>query len=291
MRFMITNCLMVLAASIVALALLGHRARGADAPATETFVPPVFTEDFESGELNKNIWDIRIGMSTPTGGHAQGTPAPGAPPVSDVPIGPVPATEPVGEASKGIAITIQHDVVAHGKSALKVHYVGPVRTYSFLIGSHMPASLRNHFFGRAYMMFPVAPSGDHQPLINAGNTGWPLSNFLEIGLRNRLSQVAYMQNAKDIRRAETQVPGPAYPVGRWFCLEWEFNDNPDEMTLWIDGTKAVDAKVPYNGKTANLIKGFDEFGFGYRCWGEVPKGFDVYYDDIALGTGRIGPVK
>ena len=34
----------------------------------------------------------------------------------------------------------------------------------------------------------------------------------------------------------------------------------------------------------NLVGGFEEFGLGARVWGAPPQGFDIYYDDIALGT-------
>ena len=61
--------------------------------------------------------------------------------------------------------------------------------------------------------------------------------------------------------------------------------------IWIDGEKVTDAKVPFKDVADHLVKGFVEFGFGFRSWGNVPAGFDVYYDDIAFGTERIGPVK
>ena len=43
--------------------------------------------------------------------------------------------------------------------------------------------------------------------------------------------------------------------------------------------------------TSALVGGFKEFGFGARVWGAPQQGFDVYYDDIAIGTERIGPAK
>ena len=29
------------------------------------------------------------------------------------------------------------------------------------------------------------------------------------------------------------VPG-TIPLGRWFCLEWEFNEKPDRIVLKVD---------------------------------------------------------
>ena len=42
----------------------------------------------------------------------------------------------------------------------------------------------------------------------------------------------------------------------------------------------------------DLVKGFSDFAFGFRAWGAAPKeDFDIFYDDIAIDTKRIGPIK
>lgn len=90
------------------------------------------------------------------------------------------------------------------------------------------------------------------------------------------------------------------PVDKWFLLEWEFNDAPSSITMWIDGEKLVvpqgEQKLdkvtfawPKGSETVNnLVGGYKEFGFGARVWGAPQKAFDVYYDDIAIGTERLG---
>jgi hypothetical protein len=215
--------------------------------------PPVFTEDFESGDLNKSVWDVRV--------------------------------------NAGATVKVVQDNAAHGKDALLVQYPARVRgAYAFIEAAHLPDSLKDHFFGRAYVLFPKAPPNAHDVFITAGTTGWPIANFLEIGLRQNKAQLSYQQNGANIPRGETMIAGPPYPVGKWFCLEWEFNDNPDHMNIWIDGKQVTDAKVAFKGTSDHLVKGFTEFGFGFRSWGNVPTDFQVYYDDIAFGTSRIGPV-
>ena len=92
-------------------------------------------------------------------------------------------------------------------------------------------------------------------------------------------------------------------MDKWFLLEWEFNDDPATIAMWIDGERLMDT---INGEKVDTVKfawpkgsttvsgivgGFKEFGFGARVWGAPPAGFDVYYDDIAIGTARIGPAK
>ena len=229
---------------------------------------PVFSEDFESGSLNPAVWDTR------TAGD--------------------------------VAITVQQTQVAHGKSALQVHYPkGGSRSYVFIS--------------------PPAPAG-HDVLLNAGAPGYPLSNFLELGASGGKNvMMSYQQNAADAPRGETIARGIAYPVGRWFCLEWEFTDHPDHIVAWIDGAPAgelagftfkpraargarpsgvADAAIP-NARPdpaanpapaaaipgTDLVKGFSDFAFGFRAWGAGAKeDFDIYYDDIAIDTKRIGPL-
>jgi hypothetical protein len=78
------------------------------------------------------------------------------------------------------------------------------------------------------------------------------------------------------------------------------SDHPDHLGGWqeIDGHRGW----PESGRLhlpvaegqrhrANLVGGFEEFGLGTRVWGAMPQGFDVYYDDIAIDTKRIGPIR
>jgi len=299
---------LAMAAGFVGLALVGLRARGQATPDTPPvaatqpaagngFAPPLFSEDFEAGELNKAVWDVRIGGAGGGAGRgargARGAGGAGAAGAATQPAAPVAAAPaaPAAPAAGGPTITIEHDLAAHGKNALQVHYPAGSKAYAFIVASHLPDSLKSHLFGRAYVQFPKAPPNAHDVFITCGGQGFPTSNFLEIGLRQNKAQLSYQQNAANVTRGETMIAGPAYPIAKWFCLEWEFNDSPDNITIWIDGTKATDSKVGFQGKSDSLVKGFTNFAFGFRSWGNVPAAFDVYYDDIAFSTSRIGPVK
>ena len=242
---------------------------------------PVFSEDFESGALDKSVWDTRIANQA--------------------------------------EVNVQTNVVHGGKYALQVHYPkGVSGSYGFIVAPHLPDSVRTHCFGRAYVyLTPGMPAG-HDPLLSAGGAGWPISNFLELGASGGKNVMAsYQQNAADVPRAETiSKANPPYPVGKWFCLEWEFNDHPDSINVWVDGqpagelknftvrprapraAPAADTNAPAAGIPAppaaaiagdNLVKGFNDFAFGFRYWGSAKTEYDIYYDDIAIDTKRIGP--
>jgi len=229
---------------------------------------PVFTEDFESGKINPAVWDTR---------------------------------------TQGVAtIAVQQDQAAHGKYALQVHYpeMAPA-SYAFIINPHLPESVKTHFFGRAYVKISAAIPPSHTVLTLAGGPDWPLSKFEEIGMQKATFQPSYQENksARGQGRGEDVRHAEAPPFDKWFLLEWEFNDKPSTLTIWVDGqlshmiqgdqkTDFAEFKWPKGSDTVNdLVGGFVEAGFGARVWGAVPQAFDVFYDDIAIGTSRLGPVK
>ncbi len=193
---------------------------------------------------------------------------------------------------------------AHGKYALHAHWPEGTRgAYAMAIANHV-TGLEKHVFGRAYMKITGTVPPGHDPLMITGEPGWQLSKFYEIGLSRTHWMPSFQENKSTqgngrgevIYRAEV---GP--PVDKWFLLEWEINDDPGSITLWMDGqlvqsATGNEAKVDTamfkwpkeNPKASDLVGGFKEFGFGVRCWGNPATGWDVYYDDIALGTSRIG---
>ena len=165
---------------------------------------PVFAEDFESGALNPAVWTVRT--------------------------------------SGKVEVSVQQAQAAHGQSALRIHTPkGGTRDYGFIVATHLPDSLRAQVFGRAYVFIsPGMPAG-HDVLLNAGSPGYPISNFLEIGASGGKNvMTSYQQNGADVPRGETLARGSPYPVGRWFCLEWEFTDHPDHTIVWIDGQQAAE---------------------------------------------------
>ena len=230
---------------------------------------PVFTEDFESGKIDPAVWDTR--------------------------------------QKGGETIAVEAADGAHGKFALHVHYPENERgAYAFIVATHLPDSVRTHFFGRAYMKItPSAPQKSHAPLIFTGEPGWPISKFDEIGLSNGDWMPSYQENksaAGQGRGEDTHRSSVEPPADKWFLLEWEFNDNPNAITIWVDG-QVVPNKV--GGQDVTVVPfvwpkreskrgdagGFQDFQSGGRIsgvgfWGIGSGRFpasamDVYYDDIA----------
>jgi hypothetical protein len=214
---------------------------------------PLFSEDFESGKLDPAVWTQQV----------------------------------TGDS----VLEVQKDKVAHGKYALHVSVPTPAqRTMAFVMAKSVPEALRHHLFGRAYVYVTAGLPDRHTILLTAGTAGFPKYKYEEVASahgRWQLTYVDQVNNGEDFHSAG-QVP-----VGRWFLLEWEFNDQPDQATVWVDGEKVFDTPFTYKteGQSSDLVGGFTDVAFGFRLWGAAPAPFDVYYDDIALDTHRIGPVK
>jgi hypothetical protein len=214
--------------------------------------PAIITEDFESGAMDSKTWTI--------------------------------------SATGSATVTVEQDFVAHGKNALHVHYPAGARNAIAFIGLNVPDALRDHFYGRAYVYMKTIPSG-HCVLMTAGSKGYPTSTFLEIGMRQNQFQPSFQQNGPNVTRYEDHPLQGTPPAGRWFCLEWEFNDKPDRIVMWIDGKLAVNqtfkGPAPENSKTG-LTGGFFQYDVGFRSWSAPTKDVDVYYDDIAISDKPIG---
>ena len=181
---------------------------------------PVFTEDFESGKIDPAVWDSRSAGD---------------------------ATARV-EAVDG----------AHGKYALHVHVpdTGARNAFAFIVATHLPDSVRSHYFGRgAYMKVTPAIGNSHNPLIFTGEPGYPLyQKFQEIGTYKATWQPSYQENKSLAGQGRGEATyhsefGP--PSDKWYLLEWEFNDNPTSISMWVDGEKQMTTVA---GEKTDVIK-------------------------------------
>jgi hypothetical protein len=220
--------------------------------------PGLFCEDFESGSLDTSVW-------TRT------------------------------SVSPGNAITVQGANVAHGAWAARFHAVGGT-SLAMMFDDRVPAALEKHYFGRMYYFATDFPSesGGHSAYVTATNgaTGFPYhDHHLEVGsyldTKGPIWQLTYWTGDGP----EYIGAGGSIPKGKWFCLEWEFNDSPDQIAVWVDGDGAKQGAAFRNihdGST-DLVGKLGTLGVGFRTW--HPMGapdIDVYVDDIVLAPDRVG---
>ncbi|HVZ72036.1 MAG TPA: hypothetical protein VHJ20_06635 [Polyangia bacterium] len=204
-------------------------------------------------------------------------------------------------------MTVQTKIVAHGTYAVQFHGdANPASAdYVYLITKAAPAALQKHSFGRAYFYLSPQRNDIDMGLVFAGTAGFPKPTYMSIANHGTGWQLGFIK-LSGAPGGETQTYPPGdIPVAKWLCLEWEVNDEPDEINVWGDGkpigTLSKDSKVGfcsggcsqpvslYDNKTSNLIGAFTDFGFGFYDWHPTGRpAFDVYYDDIVLDVDRVG---
>jgi hypothetical protein len=210
-------------------------------------------EDFEKGLIDPAVWDVQ---------RNGGQPAPG--------------------------VVSGAGLVAHGKYAGHFHANPGVVSYDFMITKDPPAALKGHHFGRAYFMITPMPPAEHTEFIYSGTSGFPEYKYLEVAsVDTSVWQLTYVDQVPP-NTGENYHSGGKMPLGKWFCLEWEFNDTPDQATVYVDGAPSfTQDNFTFNGVSTGLVGGFAAFGFGFYIWHPATYAFDVYYDDIVLDIKQV----
>lgn len=205
----------------------------------------------------------------------------------------------------GATMTVESTNAAHGKYAVKFH--GPAspnaNDYVYIITKNAPVALAKHNFGRAYMYISPQRSDIDMGLVFGGTAGFPKPTYMSIANHSTGFQLGFIKLSGSPGGEVQAYPKGDIPVMKWSCLEWEFNDDPDEINLWGD-SKVIGSlnnmtvayppgKTPgtplYNDMNSGLIGAFTDFGFGFYDWHPANRpAFDLYYDDIVLGTERVG---
>ena len=230
-------------------------------------------EDFEEGEIDMTKWNLQTGGA--------GT------------------------------MAVETQTVAHGKYAMHVHGTGSSSDFALIMTKNAPSGLvgSGPVFGRTYLYSQSLINSVHTELTFAGTTGFPNLNYMEWAQEgtNGSWQLGFdLFNASPsiapgfVEEAAYPPGGTTMPLMTWSCIEWEFDDNPDMMLFWVDGTQVdqFDAQhISYssttatpgsvlNGHNSGIIGGFAVFGFGFHAW-HPSNAFDEYYDDIVLDTKRV----
>jgi hypothetical protein len=233
----------------------------ADAASMEaggTSCPGLFCEDFERGSLDTTVWSRT-------------------------------------SVSPGNDISVQGANVAHGAWAARFHALSGT-SLAMIFADHLPAALEKHYFGRMYYYATGFPSesGGHSAYVTASNgaTGFPYhDHHLEVGsyldAKGPIWQLTYWTGDGP----EYIGAGGAIPKGKWFCLEWEFDDSPDQIAVWVDGdgTKQGYAFRNIHDGSTDLVGKLTTLGLGFRTW--HPMGapdIDIFLDDIVLDVRRVG---
>jgi hypothetical protein len=138
-----------------------------------------------------------------------------------------------------------------------------------------------HFFGRAMVWVDAPSPNNHASYIAApdasGKNEYTLGSQYHTFLA--LSYAGGADGPSD--HSATDIP-----TGVWSCWEWEFDGTNGKANYWVDRNQLTDVEETSWGKAtfASLDIGLTLFGSD----APNPPSFDLWYDDIAVGTSRIG---
>ncbi len=162
--------------------------------------------------------------------------------------------------------------------------------FSTMLTLHDPAILPapgGRFFARFYIRLGRAMSDGHNAYLLADPFAKPgTGNNLRLGEDHKMLVYTLMGDAHAAMSnqdffSDGNQPGLAFPVNQWSCVELLLDAGKPEIAVWVDG-----AEVPDLHHTDFPIDAYDCLRFGFEKY--AGPGATIWYDDIAVGTSRIG---
>ena len=184
---------------------------------------------------------------------------------------------------------------SRGQAALHVHVAGNGHAMIHVKNFSAPA---NSFHGRLWLWadaFPTAPNYAHFTMVEAAGTG-NSSKVRPIGGQYISGSMGSFWGAGsdggptgDWTSWKTSAPTKAQA---WVCMQWQMDASKNAITISIDGTPQPDLSVStkMNGGTGDFVfPTFNDIWFGWWLYqaGPTPDHFDIWLDDLALGTAAI----
>jgi hypothetical protein len=197
----------------------------------------------------------------------------------------------VWSMDKGASATVGVDdkQFKNGKHSLHLHTLPDANKALFHATKIFPLpNGKNSLYGRANFM------------VGAGlNVPTDHTNFFEASGKVNGVSGNYRYGAAGAKIFANYNPGDpgkssktAVPVGVWACMEWAFLGDTNEMHFWIDGKELTDVAVPPTGVNGTVWTApkFDSLYFGWITYATdtASDHYDIWYDDIAIDTARIG---
>ncbi|MEO6600421.1 MAG: hypothetical protein ABIQ16_11145, partial [Polyangiaceae bacterium] len=203
-------------------------------------------------------------------------------------VGAVPTT---GTWSAGLigdagSVTVDDSVPAHsGSKAVHIHGAG----YQALLVYHDAAVLPQapgKFYVRAFLRLAEPMVGGHNTFVIADTFAAPgAGNTLRVGEQNSMLMMTVGGDAHGYLSNQNfysdQLPGVVLKAAAYNCLELLLDSTHTEIQVWVDGVDVPDLHV-----TDLAHENYDALRFGFEKYAGPDS--DFWYDDIAIGTQRIG---
>jgi len=189
---------------------------------------------------------------------------------------------------QGGTITIDGSTPAHsGSKSVKVHATdNDFDTLFVLHDATILPTPNGKFYLRTFMRLSRAMAGGHNTYIIADPFAMQgTGNNVRIGEMNSMLMYTIMGDGHGALSNQNYYndnkPGVAFTPSTWVCLEVLIDHARPEIDVWVDGTE-----VPDLHHTDWPLDTYDSVRFGFEKY--AGPAIDIWYDDIAIGTERIG---
>jgi hypothetical protein len=184
-------------------------------------------------------------------------------------------------------LTVDATTAHRGGKSLHVHAGDD--DYDTLLAFHdaavLPAPSRR-FYVRAYLRLGRAMAAGHNSYIVAESSAMSAgANNLRIGEDYAMLMYTIMGDAhgalSNANYYTDHKVGAAFTPSTWVCVEVLLDPALPEIDFWLDG-----AELPDLHHKDWPLDSYDTLRFGFEKY--AGPGIDLWYDDIAISTARIG---
>jgi hypothetical protein len=196
---------------------------------------------------------------------------------------------PWSTASTAGEVTVDGTTPAHSGTK-SVHIADTTNDYDTLLVLHSASVLPvagGRFYVRTWMMLGGPMSAQHNSFILADLFAMQgQGNSLRVGEDIQMLMYTVMGDAHGALSNQNYYndgkPGVSFTPNTWTCLELLLGSgSPGEVDVWVNGVE-----VPDLHHTDWAVDNYDNVRFGFEKY--AGPAVDIWYDDIAIGTQRIG---
>jgi len=202
-----------------------------------------------------------------------------------------------GQPSDKNRVVLDAVHAAHGKQALHVHTETNDPVY--IETAKLPLA-NNGFFGRVLAYFASDPGartkGHWGSFVGIGKKT-PSGQDIEVRIGGQFDILVANYSPNDALQTSASRDGfyddgARLPIGAWACFEFQFDGAGNQLHVWLDGAElerlhVTDWNQFGHGLTKDWSPSYDRLRIGYQSWNaDTP--IDVWYDDVAVATQRVG---
>ncbi|KAK7026300.1 FAD/NAD(P)-binding domain-containing protein [Favolaschia claudopus] len=189
-------------------------------------------------------------------------------------------------AQSGGSATVDTTKAHSGSHSLKVVSTGGFSNHIFYGLSNLSAlGGGSDIYGRYYANFMNAFTQDHITHMMMTD---PVAQTLRMGGQfgvldwNRASDDSIMPDGSP----DSNAGSIAIAANTWYCIEFHLSKSSGQIQTWVNGNVVPSLTTPQSRWGSSYIPNPSNWGLGWESYGSAPN--TIWYDDIALGTSRLG---